>query len=130
MEFSAKQLADFLQGEIIGNPNVTVNNFSKIEEGKPQTLTFLSNPKYTYYIYDTKADIVLVNADFKPEKEIKATLIKVVDAYEAIKDYAKETVDNINKWQDGKQRGFYKAGMKYAVDKWGKDEVSSWLDEL
>ena len=84
MEFSAKQLADFLQGEIIGNPNVTVNNFSKIEEGKPQTLTFLSNPKYTYYIYDTKADIVLVNADFKPEKEIKATLIKVVDAYEAL----------------------------------------------
>ena len=84
MEFSAKQIADFLQGEITGNPNIIVNNFSKIEEGKPQTLTFLSNPKYTPYIYETEADIVLVNASFKPEKEIKATLIKVPDAYEAL----------------------------------------------
>lgn len=84
MEFSAKQIADFLQGEITGNPNIIVNNFSKIEEGKPQTLTFLSNPKYTPYIYETEADIVLVNASFKPEKEIKATLIKVPDAYDAL----------------------------------------------
>lgn len=84
MEFSAKQLADFLQGEIIGNPHITVNNFSKIEEGIPQTLTFLSNPKYTQYIYDTEADIVLVNADFIAEKEIKATLIRVPDAYGAL----------------------------------------------
>ena len=84
MEFSAKQIADFLKGEIIGNPDVKVNNFAKIEEGKPQTLTFLSNPKYTHYIYETKADIVLVNADFKAEKDISATLIRVDNAYEAL----------------------------------------------
>ena len=84
MEFSAKQIAEFLKGEVVGNPEVIVNNFAKIEEGKPKTLTFLSNPKYTHYIYETEADIVLVNADFKAEKEIKATLIKVPDAYEAL----------------------------------------------
>lgn len=84
MEFSAKQIADFLQGKIEGNPDVKVNNFAKIEEGKPQTLTFLSNPKYTHYIYETQADIVLVNADFKPEKEVKATLIRVENAYESL----------------------------------------------
>ena len=84
MEFTAKQIADFLQGEVEGNPDVKVNNFAKIEEGKPQTLTFLSNLKYTHYIYETKADIVLVNADFKAEKEIKATLIRVDNAYEAL----------------------------------------------
>lgn len=84
MEFTAKQIADFLQGEVEGNPDVKVNNFAKIEEGKPKTLTFLSNPKYTHYIYDTQADIVLVNADFKAEKEIKATLIRVADAYGAL----------------------------------------------
>lgn len=84
MEFSAKQIADFLQGEIVGNPDVKVNNFAKIEEGQPKTLTFLSNPKYTQYIYETQADIVLVNADFKPEREIKATLIRVADAYGAL----------------------------------------------
>ena len=84
MEFTAKQIADFLQGEVEGNPDVTVNKFAKIEEGKPKTLTFLSNPKYTHYIYDTNADIVLVNKDFKSEKKISATLIRVEDSYTAL----------------------------------------------
>lgn len=84
MEFTAKQIADFLQGEVEGNPDVKVNNFAKIEEGKPKTLTFLSNPKYTHYIYETQADIVLVNADFIAEKEVKATLVRVDNAYEAL----------------------------------------------
>lgn len=84
MEFTAKQIADFLKGEVEGNPDVKVSNFAKIEEGKPGTLAFLSNPKYTHYIYDTQADIVLVNANFKAEKEIKATLIRVENSYEAL----------------------------------------------
>lgn len=84
MEFTAKQIADFLQGEIEGNPDVKVNDFAKIEEGRPKTLSFLSNPKYIHYIYETQADIVLVNADFKAEKEIKATLIRVANAYESL----------------------------------------------
>ncbi len=84
MVFTAKQLADFLKGEIIGNPDAEVDNFAKIEEGKPRTISFLANPKYTQYIYETKADIVLVNNDFVAEKEIAATLIKVPNAYEAL----------------------------------------------
>lgn len=84
MEFTAKQIADFLQGEIEGNPDVKVNDFAKIEEGRPKTLSFLSNPKYIHYIYETQADIVLVNADFKAEKEIKTTLIRVANAYESL----------------------------------------------
>lgn len=84
MTFTAKQIADFLKGEIVGNPEVTVSNFSKIEEGKAGTITFLANPKYTSYIYNTEADIVLVNNDFTPEKSIKTTLIKVPNAYAAL----------------------------------------------
>ena len=84
MEFTAQQLADFLRGEVIGDPNVKVNNVSKIEEGKPGTLTFLANMKYAHYIYNTGASIVLVNKTFVPEQEIKATLIKVDDAYACI----------------------------------------------
>lgn len=84
MEFSAQQIADFLNGEVVGNKNIKVNNFSKIEEGKHGTLTFLANPKYTHYIYETKADIVLVNRSFKPEHNVEATMIKVDDAYQAI----------------------------------------------
>ncbi|MEA4949972.1 MAG: UDP-3-O-(3-hydroxymyristoyl)glucosamine N-acyltransferase [Petrimonas sp.] len=84
MTFTAQQIADFLKGEIVGNPAVEVDNFAKIEEGKPRTIAFLSNPKYTHYIYETKADIVLVNHDFIAEKAISATLIKVPDAYAAL----------------------------------------------
>ncbi|MBS6268053.1 MAG: UDP-3-O-(3-hydroxymyristoyl)glucosamine N-acyltransferase [Tannerella sp.] len=84
MEFSAQQIADFLHGEIIGDNQVKVNNLSKIEEGKPGTLTFLANPKYTHHIYTTQASIVLVNRDFEPEQKIKATLIKVNDAYSCL----------------------------------------------
>ena len=77
MEFSAKQIAAFIQGEIIGDENATVHTFAKIEEGMPGAISFLSNPKYTPYIYETQSSIVLVNKDFTPEHEIKATLIKV-----------------------------------------------------
>jgi len=84
MIFTAKQIAGFLKGEIIGNPDVTVSSFSKIEEGKPGTITFLGNPKYSPYIYSTQADIVLVNNDFVQENPINATLIKVPNAYAAL----------------------------------------------
>lgn len=84
MEFSAQQIAGFLNGVIEGDPDVKVSNFSKIEEGKPGTLTFLANLKYAHHIYNTEASIVLVNNDFKPEQPVKATLIKVANAYSAL----------------------------------------------
>ena len=84
MEFSAKQIAAFIQGEIIGDENATVHTFAKIEEGMPGAISFLSNPKYTPYIYETQSSIVLVNKDFVPEHEIQATLIKVDNAYESL----------------------------------------------
>ncbi len=83
MEFTARQIADFLHGTVEGNENVSVNDVSKIEEGRPGTLSFLANPKYQKYIYDTKASIVLVSQDLLLEKEVKTTLIKVKNAYEA-----------------------------------------------
>jgi UDP-3-O-[3-hydroxymyristoyl] glucosamine N-acyltransferase len=84
MEFSAEELANFLNGKIEGNPKVKVNNFSKIEEGQKGSLTFLANPKYESYIYQTEASIVLVNNDFTPATDIRATLIKVPNAYTAL----------------------------------------------
>lgn len=84
MEFSAKQIAAYIQGEIVGDENATVHTFAKIEEGIPGAISFLSNPKYTPYIYESKASIILVNKDFEPEHEVKATLIKVDNAYESL----------------------------------------------
>ena len=84
MKFTAKQIAAYIGGEIVGDENATVHTFAKIEEGMPGALSFLSNPKYTAYIYDTQSSIVLVNRDFVPEKPINATLIKTANAYESL----------------------------------------------
>lgn len=83
MEFTAQTIAEFLKGEIAGDPAVTVNSIAKIEEGKKGALSFLANPKYEPYIYKTDSSVVLVNRDFAPSGPVKATLIKVDNAYEA-----------------------------------------------
>ena len=83
MKFTANQIAEILEGEIVGDPLVEVSTLSKIEEGKEGSLTFLSNPKYTHFIYDSEASVVVVNKTFEPEKEVSATLLKVEDAYRA-----------------------------------------------
>ena len=84
MEFTAKQIADFIGGRVEGNEQATIHTFAKIEEGKEGAITFLSNPKYTHYIYDTKASVVLVNDDVELEKPVSATLIRVPNAYECV----------------------------------------------
>ncbi len=84
MQFTAKQIADFIGGRVEGNEQTTVSTFAKIEEATEGAITFLSNPKYTSYIYDTKASIVLVNDDLELEHPVSATLIKVQNAYECV----------------------------------------------
>jgi len=82
LKFTAEQIAGILEGTVVGDPNTEVFKLSKIEEGTLGSLTFLSNPKYTPYIYSTEASITIVNSDFEPEHPIGTTLIKVEDAYE------------------------------------------------
>ncbi len=83
MKFTAAQIAVILEGEVEGNPEIEVSKLSKIEEGEPESLSFLANPKYTQFIYTTKASIVIVNKIFKAEKKINSTLIRVEDAYKS-----------------------------------------------
>ncbi len=83
MKFTAAQIAGILEGEVDGDESVEVSKLSKIEEGTAGSLTFLANPKYTHYIYDTNASITIVDQDFVPEHSIKTTLIRVENAYKA-----------------------------------------------
>jgi len=83
MNFTAKMIADFLHGELIGNPDVMVSDVSRIEEGKKGTLSFLANPKYEKYLYTTQSSIVLINHDLPINGKLDLTLIKVDDAYKA-----------------------------------------------
>lgn len=83
MKFTAQQIAEILDGDVVGNADAEVSKLSKIEEGIEGSLTFLANPKYTPYIYSTQATITIVNKSFSPENDIKTTLIKVDDAYKS-----------------------------------------------
>ena len=84
MEFTARQIADMIGGRIEGDENAVVRTFAKIEEGVPGAISFLSNPKYTHYLYDTQSSVVLVNEDVELEKPVAATLIRVANAYECV----------------------------------------------
>lgn len=83
MEFTAQTIAGFLNGRVEGNPDAKVKDVSKIEEGRPETLSFLANPKYEKYLYTTEASIVIVNDSLVLAQPVKATLIRVPDSYQA-----------------------------------------------
>lgn len=84
MEFTALQIAELLGGTVDGNPDTAVRSYSKIEEGVPGALTFFANPKYEHFVYTTEASVVLVNNDFVASQPVKATLIRVPNAYESL----------------------------------------------
>jgi UDP-3-O-[3-hydroxymyristoyl] glucosamine N-acyltransferase len=83
MEFTVKQIAGLLGGEIEGDDNLKISQLSKIEEGKPGTISFLSNLKYEPYLYTTEASAVIVDKRFEPKKAFKTTLIRVENSYTA-----------------------------------------------
>lgn len=84
MEFTAEQIASVIGGKIEGDKDAKVRTFAKIEEGVEGAISFLSNPKYTHYIYDTKSSVVIVNEDVELERTVAPTLIRVKNAYESI----------------------------------------------
>jgi UDP-3-O-[3-hydroxymyristoyl] glucosamine N-acyltransferase len=93
MEFTAKQIADLIDGKIEGDPDVAVSSFGKLEEATKGQLAFLANPKYEDFLYTTKASVIIVNSTLQLQKEINATLIRVPDAYSSfaviLTEYAK-----------------------------------------
>jgi len=100
MEFTAKQISKLIKGEIVGDKNARINNLSKIEDGKPGTLSFLANNKYEKYIFKTQASVVIVSKDFHTDKKIKTTLIKVDEPYVAFATLL-EHYKNLRKPQKG-----------------------------
>lgn len=84
MEFTAEQIAQLIQGTVEGDSQAKITSFAKIEEGKPGAISFLSNQKYLNYIYDTESSVVLIDESLQLERPVKATLIRVKNAYEAV----------------------------------------------
>ena len=83
MQFTAHQIALLLNGTVEGNPDVSVNQLAKIEDALPGSLSFLANPKYEQFLYQTQASIVILNEDFVIGQPVNSVLIRVKDAYSA-----------------------------------------------
>ena len=84
MKYTALQIAEIIGGNVEGNPDETLTNISRIEEGKPGTLTFLSNPKYTPFLYTTSASVAIVSKELVLDKPVNITLIRVKDPYRSL----------------------------------------------
>ena len=107
MNFPAAQIAIIINGSIEGDPNVVVNSFGKIEEATEQQLTFFANPKYEEFLYSTKASIIIVNDGFELKQPVKATLIRVPDAYSAFAILLSKYQDIIQQQLSGIQQPVY-----------------------
>jgi len=116
MEFTVAKIAELLSAEVIGNRDAVITTVCKIEEGFEGGLTFLANPKYTHYIYETKATAAIVNNDFIPEKPVSCILIKVPNSYLAFASL----LDFYNKMKSQK-KGISKLACISESAKIGKD---------
>ncbi len=81
MEFTVGQIAQLLNGKVVGDKSAIIRSAAKIEEGRPGCISFLANPKYESHLYETESSAVLVNQDFEPKQEVSTTLIYVENAY-------------------------------------------------
>ena len=97
MEYTAKFLAQLLKGTVEGDENAKASKFAKIEHGKPGTLSFFANPKYEPYVYTSEASILIVDKSFEPKQPVKATMVRVENAYTAIAELLKYTADKKKK---------------------------------
>ncbi|MBE9600654.1 UDP-3-O-(3-hydroxymyristoyl)glucosamine N-acyltransferase [Pedobacter sp. MC2016-24] len=119
MQFTAKQISEFLDGAIDGDENVEVSELSKIEDGKAGSLCFLSNPKYENYLYQTNASVVIVGKDFVPSQPVSSTLVKVADPYSAFSVLLEKYNEALN--QSGVQSGIEEPSFVHPTAKIGKN---------
>ncbi|TAF75610.1 MAG: UDP-3-O-(3-hydroxymyristoyl)glucosamine N-acyltransferase [Bacteroidetes bacterium] len=90
MEFTAAQIAHILEGKVEGNSNQKINTLSKIQEGSPNSISFLSNLKYENFLYDTQAGAVIINEDYQLKEKVSTTLIRVKNSYTAFSTLLEE----------------------------------------
>ena len=100
MEFKAKEIAEILKGTVDGDPEARVSTFARIESGKPGAICFFANPKYEHYVYDCDASVIIVNNDFVPQKPVKATMVRVSNAYASVA----ELLDYVTAWKRSYKR--------------------------
>jgi len=107
MTFSAAQIAALVDGKTVGNPDVSVGSFGKIEEALEGQLTFFANPKYEEFLYSTKASVIIINDGYELRQPLSATLVRVADAYSAFATLLSKYQEIMTQQLDGIQQPSY-----------------------
>ncbi len=107
MKFTVDQIADLIEGTVNGNGATLISNFDKIEEGKLGSISFLSNPKYESYLYQTDASAVIISKDLTLKKPVKTALIRVSDPYLAFTILLQKYQELVEKKETGIQLPSY-----------------------
>lgn len=117
MQFTAKQISILVNGKIEGNADAAVTSFGKIEEAEQSQLSFLANPKYEDFLYTTNASIVIINEGYELRQPVKATLIRVGDAYSAFAQLLSKYQEMVTQQLKGiQQPSFIASSAKLAAD--------------
>ena len=116
MKITVAQLAALVNGRIEGDASKEITGFAPISEAEEGAITFLTNPKYNHYLYETKASAVLVNADFVPEGSFKPTLIFVEDAYTTVSNLLEQFNAYKNNKKGIEQPSFVGTNVKLGED--------------
>lgn len=83
MNFSVEQIAQWIGATIEGEPSAVIDHFVAIEEGDSNGISFLANPKYESYLYQTSATAVIISNDLVLKSPVESTLLRVSNPYKA-----------------------------------------------
>jgi UDP-3-O-[3-hydroxymyristoyl] glucosamine N-acyltransferase len=117
MKFTAAQIAMLINGKIEGDPEAAVGSFGKIEEAGSGQLAFLANPKYEEHLYTTGATVIIINDSLELKQPVRATLIRVPDAYSAFANLLTKYQEVMAQQLTGIQEPSYRASSAKIGDK-------------
>ncbi|MDF2553903.1 MAG: lpxD [Chryseobacterium sp.] len=81
MEFTASQIASFIDGKIIGDENALITGVSPIENGETGHLSFIAQERFSHYLDTSNCSVLIVSEDILTKESYAQTIIAVKDAY-------------------------------------------------
>ncbi|WP_299179652.1 UDP-3-O-(3-hydroxymyristoyl)glucosamine N-acyltransferase [uncultured Chryseobacterium sp.] len=81
MEFTASQIASFIDGKIIGDENALITGVSPIENGEAGHLSFIAQDRFSGFLETSKCSVLIVSEKLLVKDTYTPTIIAVKDAY-------------------------------------------------
>ena len=116
MEFTAGQIASFINGKIIGDENTVINGVSPIEGGEEGHLSFVAQERFAHYIEHSKCSVLIVSEKLLTDKPYSQTIISVEDAYLSF-----QILMNLYKEMQGRKSGIEQGAVFHETAKVGEN---------